>query len=40
MLKEKVKKYGDENLVNVWIRDSRTIEAARVKKIYNPLIKL
>ena len=25
--------------MNVWIRDSRTIEAARVKKKYNPAIK-
>ena len=31
-LKEKMKKYEKENFVNVWIRDSRTIEAARVKK--------
>ena len=38
-LKEKMKKYEVENFVNVWIRDSRTIEAARVKKEYNPAIK-
>ena len=31
-LKEKMKKYKEENFVNVWIRDSRTIEAAKVKK--------
>ena len=38
-LKEKMKKYEEENFVNVGIRDSRTIEAARVKKNYNPAIK-
>ena len=38
-LKEKMKKYGEENFVNVWITDSRTIEAARVKKKYNSAIK-
>ena len=38
-LKEKMKKYEEENFLNVWIRDSRTIEAARVKKEYNPVIK-
>ena len=32
-VKEKMKKYEEENLVNIWVRDSRTIEAARVKKI-------
>ena len=37
--KEKMKKYGEENFVNLWVRDSRTIEAARVKKNYNPAIK-
>ena len=37
-LKEKMKKYEKENFVNVWIRDSRTIEAARVKKKCNPAI--
>ena len=31
-LKEKMKKYEEEHFVNVEIRDSRTIEAARVKK--------
>ena len=31
-LQEKLKQYEEENFVNVWIRDSRTIEAARVKK--------
>ena len=31
-LKEKMKKYEEENFVNIWIRDSGTIEAARVKK--------
>ena len=31
-LKEKMKKYEEENFLNVWIRDSRKIEAARVKK--------
>ena len=30
--KEKTKKYEEENFLNVWIRDSRKIEAARVKK--------
>ena len=38
-LKEKMKKYEEENFVNVWIRDSRKIEFARVKKEYNPAIK-
>ena len=38
-IKEKMKKYGEENFVNLWVRDSRTIEAARVKKNYNPAIK-
>ena len=32
-LKEKMKKYEEENFLNVWIRDSRKIEATRVKKI-------
>ena len=32
-IKEKMKKYEEENFVNLWVRDSRTIEAARVKKI-------
>ena len=31
-LKEKTKKYDGENFLNVWLRDSRKIEAARVKK--------
>ena len=31
-IKEKMKKYEEENFVNLWVRDSRTIEAARVKK--------
>ena len=31
-LKEKIKKYGEEKFGKVWISDSRTIEAARVKK--------
>ena len=31
-LQEKLKQYEEENFVNVWIRDSHTIEAARVKK--------
>ena len=31
-LQEKLKQYEEENFVNVWIRDSRTTEAARVKK--------
>ena len=31
-LKEKMKKYEEENFVKVWIRDSRTTEATRVKK--------
>ena len=31
-LKEKMKKYEEENFLNVWIRDLRKIEAARVKK--------
>ena len=34
-IKEKLKKYEEENFVNVWIRDSRSIEAAGVKKNYN-----
>ena len=38
-IKEKMKKYEEENFVNLWVRDSRTIEAARVKKNYNPAIK-
>ena len=32
-LKEKMKKYEEENFVNICIRDLHTIEAARVKKI-------
>ena len=32
-IKEKMKKYEEENFVNLWVRDSRTIEAARFKKI-------
>ena len=31
-LREKMKMYEEENFVNLWIKDSRTIEAARVKK--------
>ena len=31
-LKEKMKKYEEKIFLNVWIRDSRKIEAARVKK--------
>ena len=31
-LKVKMKKYEEENILNVWIRDSRKIEAARMKK--------
>ena len=40
-LKEKMKKYEEEAFVNVWIRDSRIMEAARVKKYIdrNPVIK-
>ena len=38
-LREKMKKYEEENFVSLWIRDSCTIEAAKVKKIYNPAIK-
>ena len=34
-----MKKYEEENFVSLWVRDSRTIEAARVKKSYNPAIK-
>ena len=34
-IKEKMKKYEEENFVNLWVRDLRTIEAARVKKNYN-----
>ena len=34
-----MKKYEEEKFVNFWIRDSRRTEAARVKKIYNPVIK-
>ena len=32
-LKEKMKKYEEENFVNIWTRDLCTIEAATVKKI-------
>ena len=32
-LKEKMKKYEEENFLDVWIIDWRKIEAARVKKI-------
>ena len=38
-IKEKMKKCEKENFVNLWVRDSRAIEAARVKKNYNPAIK-
>ena len=38
-IKEKMKKYEEENFVNLWVRDSRIIEAARVKKNYNLAIK-
>ena len=38
-LKEKMKKYEEENFVSLWIRDSHTIEATRIKKKYNPAIK-
>ena len=31
-IKEKMKKYEEENFVDLWVRDSHTIEAARVKK--------
>ena len=31
-LKEKMKKYEKEHFVNIWMRDSRTIEAATVKE--------
>ena len=31
-LKEKMRKYGEENFLNVWIKDSRKIKAAGVKK--------
>ena len=34
-----MKKYEEENFVNVWIRDSCTTEVARVKKKYNPAVK-
>ena len=37
--KGKMKKYEEEDFVNVWIRGSRAIEAARAKKTYNPAIK-
>ena len=37
-LREKVEKFEEENFVSLWIRDSHTIEAAKVKKIYNPAI--
>ena len=39
-IKEKMRKYEKENFVNLWVRDSRAIEAARVKKDYNPAIQL
>ena len=32
-LKEKMKKYEEENFLNVWVRDSYKTETARVKKI-------
>ena len=32
-LKEKMKRYEEGNIVNVWITDSRTIEDAKVKNI-------
>ena len=32
-LKEKMKKYEEWSIVNIWIIDSRTIEDARVKNI-------
>ena len=32
-LKEKMKKSEEENFVSLWIRDSRSIEAAKMKKI-------
>ena len=32
-LKEKMKKYEEGNIVNVWKTDSRTMEGARVKNI-------
>ena len=38
-LRGKMKKYEEDNFVKLWIRDSRTIEAARVKKRFNPGIK-
>ena len=38
-LREKTKMYEEQNFVNLWIRDSRTIEATRVKEIYNSAIK-
>ena len=31
-LKEKMRKYEEENFLKVWIRDSHKIEAAKVKK--------
>ena len=31
-LKEKMKKYEEENFLDVWIRDWRKIEAARAKE--------
>ena len=37
-LKEKMKKYEEENFLDVGIRDRHKIEAARVKK-YNPAIR-
>ena len=39
-IKEKMRKCEKENFVNLWVRDSRAIEAARVKKNYNPAIQL
>ena len=32
-LKEKMKKYEEENFLNIWVRDSHKTEATRVKKI-------
>ena len=39
-IKEKMKQCEEENFVNVWIRDSRTINrSCKSKKNYNPAIK-
>ena len=38
-LEEKIKQYERENYVNLWVRNSRTIEAAHLKKHLDPAIR-